>query len=629
MVSYIALLDRLKTSGLIVPLDFHLALFFSRRTNLTDPLQQARFAFLVAWLSVEVRAGHVCVNLAEITRINLEYRFGVERVDTLYADLGEPKLDDWLAVCDLVGQDMVSHGEILSPFILNNNLLYFQRMWQHEKHVADYFNHTVCHDKPTDVAARWLQTLFPINHDNNGIDWQKVATASAITQRVAIISGGPGTGKTTTISKILATLVGLHQQQFQSNLRVVAAAPTGKAAARLTESLSAAVATLPIADAIKQAIPTEAVTLHRLLGARLDSNKFAYHQGNQLSVDVLLIDEASMVDLPMMSSVIAALPRQARLILLGDKEQLSSVEAGAVFGDLCQLLEHGYSEQHVEIIKQLTGYQLTAKNDQPSIADSICLLQRSYRFASQSGIGILANLIKLGHSQEAIRLFNDEQYQDIAFYAVNSSEQYQQAIENCVNHYQFYLHSIASNRSDIERILSSFTRFRLLCALREGPFGVRGLNQIIENKLLENGSISLRKHDEWYIGRPVMILKNSFSLGLFNGDIGIALPAADDNNKLKIYFLLPNGDIKGVSPFRLPEYETAYAMTIHKSQGSEFEHVAVILPNEYSPLLTRSLLYTAVTRAKQTIAVYSSKTMLIKTINSKINRQSGLVDLLV
>ncbi|WP_392553176.1 exodeoxyribonuclease V subunit alpha [Orbus wheelerorum] len=629
MVSNIALLDKLKSSGLIVPLDFHLALFFSRRANLTDPLAQARFAFLVVWLSVEVRAGHVCINLDDITQVNLEYRFGFERINNLYADLGNPKLTDWLSTCHLVGQNMVSDGEMLSPFVLNKHRFYFQRMWQYEKQVANYFNHTICLNKPTSLAIKELDILFPANYASAEIDWQKVATASAITQQVAIISGGPGTGKTTTISKILATLVAVHRQQFQSDLRIVAAAPTGKAAARLTESLSAAVATLPIDDSIKERIPIEAVTLHRLLGARIDSNKFLYHKDNPLSVDILLIDEASMVDLPMMSSIIAALPKHARLILLGDKEQLSSVEAGAVFGDLCELLAHGYSHQHTLIIKQLTGYQLDATNNHPSIADSICLLQKSYRFASQSGIGILANLIKIGDSQEVIRLLTHHQYQDIYFYNMTTSEQYEQAIESCVSHYQSYLHTITPSLLDVEIILSSFAKFRLLCALRDGPFGVQGLNKLIENLLLEKGSISRRKQDAWYIGRPVMILKNSFSLGLFNGDIGITLPAADDSNKLKVYFLLPNGEIKAVSPFRLPEHETAYAMTIHKSQGSEFEHVAVILPNQHSPLLTRSLLYTAVTRAKQTISLYSSKTILEKTISSKINRQSGLADLLV
>jgi len=472
MVSHIELLDKLKSSGLIIPLDFHLALFFIRRVNLADPLAQARFTFLVIWLSVEVRAGHVCVNLDDITKTNLEYRFGLERINTLYADLGDPNLNDWLVLCRLVGQEMVSKGEILSPFVLNQNRLYFQRMWQHEQQVANYFNnHSACLDESINITIQWLNKLFPTDCDHTEIDWQKVATASAITQQVAIISGGPGTGKTTTISKILATLIAVHGQQFQSELRIVAAAPTGKAAARLTESLSAAVAILAIPDSIKKRIPIEAVTLHRLLGARVDSNKFLYHQNNQLSVDILLIDEASMVDLPMMSSVIAALPKQAKLILLGDKEQLSSVEAGAVFGDLCELLEHGYSHQHTEMIKQLTGYQLQAKNNQPSIADSICLLQKSYRFSSQSGIGVLANLIKIGHSQEAIRLFANEQYQDIYFYNMSTSEQYQQAIESCIKHYQSYLHTIKSNQIDIESILSSFAKFRLLCALREGPLG--------------------------------------------------------------------------------------------------------------------------------------------------------------
>ncbi|WP_392560220.1 exodeoxyribonuclease V subunit alpha [Orbus mooreae] len=628
MVNYIELLDKLKSNGAIAPLDFHLACFLTRQSNLVEPVAQARFALLIAWLSIEVRSGHVCINLSEITKTNLEYRFGRELTNYLFNALNYPTNEDWFMLCRELGESMVGAGDVLSPFVLHTNRLYFQRMWQYEKHVAGYFNHRLQLEVPNSMAKTWLSQLFPDDSDNE-IDWQKVATASAIIHPVTIVSGGPGTGKTTTISKILVMLTALHQEQSLQPLRIIAAAPTGKAAARLTESLSKALATLDVPQTIKKCIPVEAVTLHRLLGATISSNKYLYNQDNPLSVDILLIDEASMIDLPMMSSVIAALPETSRLILLGDKEQLSSVEAGAVFGDLCEQLNHGYSHQHVQLITQLTGYHLIAKNTQLTTADSICLLQKSYRFSHQSGIGLLSSFVKEGQNQNALQLLLHQEFNDIAFYMMESGEEYRYAVEQCADAYQAYLNIIMMNPYDVMAVLEAFAQFRLLCALRDGPFGVKGLNKVIENRLKQYGHITIAKQDAWYIGRPIMILKNSFSLGLFNGDIGITLPAADDSNKLKVYFLLPNGQIKGVSPFRLPEHETAYAMTIHKSQGSEFQRIAIILPNEYTPLLSRSLLYTAITRSKEHVAIYSSKNIIEKTINTQINRQSGLADLLI
>lgn len=634
MVNHIGLLEKLKSSGLIQPLDFHLAIFFTQQSASNDPLVQTRFAILVVWLSMEVRSGHVCINLNDVTKQNLEYRFGREQVNSLFSCLDFPTVEDWFMVCKQVGDNLIGNANSLSPFILSANRLYFQRMWQYENQVADYFNRQF-HIAPVSIIAaqKLLTDLFP-HTQTTEIDWQKVATASAIINQVTIVSGGPGTGKTTTVSKILAILVAFHQQTQSSPLRIVAAAPTGKAAARLTESLSGAISTLPISQSIKASIPIEALTLHRLLGASMRNNQYMFNKDNPLNVDILLIDEASMIDLPMMASVIAALPEHSRLILLGDKEQLSSVEAGAVFGDLCEQRNNGYSQQYIDRIKQLTGYHLDSSKSikvnsgSPSIADSICLLQKSYRFSNQSSIGILANLIKEGDSHQALALLNHKQLDDVVFFPVENRDEYQHAIAQCTEAYQYYLAIIKSRPDDIATILTAFNEFRLLCALRDGPFGVKVLNKTIENLLYKNGYIHFNKQGIWYIGRPVMILKNSFSLGLFNGDIGITLPAFDNSNQLKVYFRLPSGEVKGFSTVQLPEHETAYAMTIHKSQGSEFVKVAIILPDDYSPLLTRSLFYTAITRAKKQVVLYSSKAIIEKTIKSQISRQSGLRELL-
>lgn len=621
------LLERLKNDGIIVPLDFHLAQLFIAKSNLQDPLHRNRFAFLVAWMSVEIRSGHVCINLADLTLPNLEYRLGHELTNLLYHQLDNPTLANWIELCRHVDGEIIGDNHTITPFIRHGNRLYFQRMWLYEKRVAEYFGQTPQLYLPNKKFLQNLLTdLFPTSQIDSEIDWQKVAVISALTRKIAIISGGPGTGKTTTISKILAALVAINALDTDNKkLRIMATAPTGKAAARLTESLSLAIETLTVSQSIKDSLPIEAITLHRLLGARANSNHFLYNKNNLLNIDVLLIDEASMVDLSMMANVIEALPKHCRMILLGDKEQLSSVEAGAVFGDLCELIHQGYSQSHVEMINELSNYQLIAQHSQPSIADSICLLQKSYRFNSQSGIGTLANLIKMGQCNDVRMLFEQGTYEDIVFNSLTNHQEYLQAIENSLKGYQFYLEAIKKQPNNIEYILSCFSRYRLLCALREGRFGVQGLNRIIEQLLSKQGMIERHKQDLWYIGRPIMILRNNFSLGLFNGDIGITLPAIKGKDQLRVYFIMPNGEIKGFSPYRLPEHETAYAMTIHKSQGSEFEHINIILPNEYSPLLNRSLLYTAVTRAKKHVAIYAETKIFERIIKSQIRRESGLI----
>lgn len=595
-------------------LDIHLATFLTHKARLNDDITIKRFSFLVMSLSKEVRSGHVCLDLAYLDESTIESQ--------LWLQLDSPNAQDWkIALEQAYDSQVVSDGTNLSPLIFIENKLYFQRMWLDEQNVAQYFNHTAL-DKElsynTDLTTV-LNQLFIQNQTE--IDWQKVAVAAALTRKVAIISGGPGTGKTTTVAKILAGIL-----LTNPHARIITSAPTGKAASRLTESLSRTIEQLDFASLN---IKAEAMTLHRLLGAKADNRSFKHDKNNPLHVDVLVIDEASMVDLNMMARVIEALPNSARLILLGDKDQLSSVEAGAVFGDLCTFISHGYSEARAKELSQLTGYDVPACQQTAKITDSICLLQKSYRFNESSGIGLLANAVKAGSSTSVKKLLLDESLSDIQYHALSSQQAYEDILHDSINHYKHYLNVIKQNgTNDIALVLSKFAEYRLLCAVREGHFGVEGLNKQIELLLAKNKLIYLKNKEAWYVGRPIMILRNSTSLGLYNGDIGITLMAEHDSSKLRVYFPFADGSIKGFSPFRLPEHETAYAMTIHKSQGSEFDHVNIILPTDNSPLLNRSLLYTAITRAKKTVSIYATEAILLQAIKSQTQRHSGLVSLL-
>ncbi|EKO3565085.1 exodeoxyribonuclease V subunit alpha [Vibrio metschnikovii] len=479
-----------------------------------------------------------------------------------------------------------------------------------------------------------LDTLIP---QQACINWQKVAAAVALTRRFAVISGGPGTGKTTTVTKLLAALIAQAQQNgSMPSIKLVA--PTGKAAARLTESIGKAVAELAVEPALKAAIPSESSTLHRLLGPIPHSVEFRHHQRNPLHLDILVVDEASMVDLPMMVKLIEALPKHARLILLGDKDQLASVEAGAVLGDICSFLALGYSRSQSEQLSALTGYQGFIGHSQANvnpISDSLCMLQKSYRFDVRSGIGQLAKAINRGQPSAVDEVLKRD-YGDITHHPL-TSDQYNQMLQTVVEEYGHYLRRLEGVMIDpssaapetqaqqAKAALDCFNQCRVLCAVREGDFGVNGLNQRIERALAARRLIDMQ--DElWYHGRPVMVTRNDHSLGLYNGDIGLCiLDRSEDEPRLKVYFELPDGSVKAILPSRVPEHETAYAMTIHKSQGSEFDLTLLILPPDFSPILTRELIYTGVTRAKKRLILLSDLPIMKRAVQLKTERASGLV----
>ncbi|MGE4706616.1 exodeoxyribonuclease V subunit alpha [Yersinia enterocolitica] len=624
------LLEQAVRDHLLRPLDVQ----FSRMiAGDDDPMLQ----LAAAVLSAEAGAGHVCLPLSYLQPDQL---FGGRQPalsQALWQAVGMPDQLHWIQ--KLNSSPAVSDGSQPTPLVLQNDRLYLQRMWQYEGDVvrfiasdnmASLINKTSDGSETRDVNETLLRDTLDrlFGPAKNEVDWQKVAAAVAATRRISVISGGPGTGKTTTVAKLLTALIQLSQGQ---RLRIQLAAPTGKAAARLTESLGNAIRQLSLTDDERKLFPDQASTLHRLLGAQPNSQRLRYHRGNPLNLDVLVVDEASMVDLPMMARLIAALPTKAQVIFLGDRDQLASVEAGAVLGDICRFAELGYSEPRAKQLARLTGCTLVGnipigevEADAVNVRDSLCLLRKSYRFDEKSGIGQLALAVNAGRYRDALTVFNGT-YSDIERFSLTDPDDYQVLLEDCAAGYQHYL-ELAAAGADAVDVLAAFGRYQLLCALRAGPFGVSGLNERIEQLLHRKRLIERTPgpSGRWYVGRPVMIGLNDSTLGLFNGDIGIALP--DPEGELRVHFQLPDGNIKSVQPSRLPSHETAYAMTVHKSQGSEFEHTALVLPNTFMPVLTRELVYTAITRARQRLTLYCSDTVLSHAIRTPTLRVSGLVD---
>jgi len=491
------------------------------------------------------------------------------------------------------------------------------------------------------------------------INWQQIAVAIASHQRFSVISGGPGTGKTTTVTKLLALLVELHAQQTSkavlkdeckgvckegasdAALKIELVAPTGKAAARLTESITDALTTLDVAPQIKSLIPSKASTIHRLLGVIPKRQEFKHNSDNPLHLDVLIVDEASMVDISLMAKLLSAVPEHAKLILLGDKDQLASVEAGAVFADICQGLSQGpsYSAALTQWLTTMFGYdvaQLAPPHSSESsvVSDSLCLLQKSYRFGEHSGIGQLAKAINQGDLNQLKKVWQHG-YSDICLYS-GADQSLSQLTQLVVNGYRAYLKAAAQVESlaDVAGVLRLFNKFQLLSPLRQGNTGIDALNLQIESKLSQHQFIELSQ-GSWYVGRPVMVQQNDYQQQLFNGDVGIVLPDVinpdvinSENSQLRVYFKMADGEIKSFLPSRLPKVDTVYAMTIHKSQGSEFDHVVMVLPNTWSPLLTKELVYTGVTRAKSVFDLFSPIAVLKKSTISHTQRSSGLSTLL-
>jgi exodeoxyribonuclease V alpha subunit len=444
----------------------------------------------------------------------------------------------------------------------------------------------------------------------------------------AVISGGPGTGKTTTVARILSLL--LEQPALQP-LRISLSAPTGKAAARLTASIQAVKAAMPCSERVRAMIPEQATTVHRLLQAVPGSAAYRYDRRNPLPTDVVVVDEASMVDVALMSHLVQALAPEGRLLLVGDRDQLASVEAGSVLGDIChkqQSLE--FSASFSAQVGSLTGIRPDLlRQDRPDarepgkLADSIVVLRRSYRFDDRGGIGRLARCVNMGDAGAVFERLSDPNDPSIRWQKTEADGAFPAWLaKQVVKGYRDYL-SARQPAVAIER----FERFKILCAVRAGPFGVDAVNGLARralqgaNLIMPEGAAG----GPWYAGRPVLITRNDYETGLFNGDMGIALPDPEaETDRLFVFFPNLPGSPKRFEPLHLPAHETAFAMTVHKSQGSEFDDVLLVLPDRDSPLLTRELVYTAVTRARRSVTLLGRKSILSAALSRSIVRTSGL-----
>jgi exodeoxyribonuclease V alpha subunit len=520
--------------------------------------------------------GHTCVNLLEA--------FDGLAPPIFPAPRKSPPSDMslWLNVlqsCDTVG----TPGDY-TPLVLDRaGRLYLHRCWGYEQQVAAAI---LSRSRPPEINETRLDAAldryFP--PENGAVDLQRSAALMALTHRFSVISGGPGTGKTATVARILALLLDVVGD---STPEIVLAAPTGKAAMRLHQSILHAASRLALPDEIRASLPTAVCTIHRLLGVQLRKGGFRHNRDNRLSCDILVVDEASMVDLQLMAGLLEALRDDARVILLGDRNQLASVEAGAVLADICDSAE----------MANVPVTQLT----------------KSYRFGPDSGIAALSHLINSGESAAAAELLKSGRYPDVLWRPLPTGRAFEDAFSAAVlGGYASYLQASAPGDA-----LAELGSFRILSPLRAGPCGIENLNRLCLNALLPE-----QKNDaQNFRLLPVMITGNNYELGLFNGDTGVVMEL---DGLPVVWFENPEGGLRHLSTLRLPPSEIAFALTVHKSQGSEFDRVLLILPDHLSEALSRELLYTAVTRARCFIEIWGTEEVFRQTVERCMVRKSGL-----
>ncbi len=503
-------------------------------------------------------AGHICVPLADLAALE-----GAPAAATLRKRL---------RATNVVG----APGDFTPLVLDHDDRLYLRRYWEYEQRLAE------------SIRERARQTKAATPEKPEG-DLQQFAAARAVTNRFTVITGGPGTGKTRTVMAILARL---REQPNGATLRIALAAPTGKAAARLTESIRE----------IDQSL--KATTIHRLLGYFPGSPYFRHDAEHPLSADVVIVDEASMIDLALMAKLFAAVRVDARLVLLGDRDQLASVEAGSVLADICAAAENA------------------APND--PLNGTVVALQKNYRFAETGGIYRASLAINAGDAETAIAALQNDDDGGARWRPLpNVAGLADQLCSPVTSAFRPILEA-----SEPREALAALQRFRILCAVRHGPFGVENLNTLAEEILAQAGLLTPRPGG-FYRGQPLTITENNYNLGLFNGDTGIVLPDPDDGGELRAFFLTGEGHVRRFLPSRLPRNETAFAMTVHKSQGSEFDSVLLLLPSNDSPVVTRELLYTGLTRARLGVEIWATESVLRAAISRQVVRASGLRDALL
>ncbi|TPH12833.1 exodeoxyribonuclease V subunit alpha [Litorilituus lipolyticus] len=630
----------------LLPIDYFFAKELIDTLSIEQDVDLCFHLFLA--LNISLRAGHTCLPLYEIATTKLGYQSDDDgnEVTSGY------NFPDLTSLTQFVSQ-LKLDSQSLKPVVYWKGNLYLRRYFKFEQDLSIIIRDKLALKSEIDIALTntILSHLFPEHFKgllDKEVDWQFVAVANALNKQFAVIAGGPGTGKTYTVTKLLAAKIMLEENNDSSTLtekpfNIALVAPTGKAAQRLSESIANAITGFQsdIDSDILQQIPTSAQTIHRLLGVIHNQPHFKHNEHNLLPYDLVLVDEVSMVDLPLMLRLLKALKPECSVVLLGDADQLPSVSTGSVLADIAPKASLTYSRENIDYLTRATAYlacdlssDTSSQHCQP--LDYLSFLKKSRRFDGTGGIGLLANAVINGNEGDSWKLLTQENHRELNYVDASLIDW----LIPLVNKYYLPL----AQTTNIEQGFELLSKFRVLCATKSGEIGVEALNNLItyyvkssldkqylpndfDKRFLPTDNLPL------YHGQPIMITENNYQLGLYNGDIGLVWRS--ENGKLLVYFedtQFSTGQglqFRKFIPTRLPHYDSVYAMTIHKTQGSEFEHVAMVLPThnplgDANKLLSRELLYTAITRAKKQLTISSDLKTWQAGVRKKVNRFSGL-----
>ncbi len=605
--------DTLRRSNKYSDIDLYFGNFLYKLGNsYSDEL-----LFIAACVSRYNREGHICFDLnsslaSEIKQMNLT---------------GEIEGDPQKLVRKLFSVGVAGLPGEFKPLIIDSsNKIYLHRYWNYQNNLASLIKSRVEKDnfEIENGKIKKILSLLLTNGDNSSDPERIAAAVASLLKRFVIITGGPGTGKTTFALNIALLLLELLDPA-EENFRILLAAPTGKGAARLSEAVNNSVQYIK-ADSNKiRFIPSEAQTIHRILKNVGGTPFFYYNADNKLPVDLLIVDEASMIDMALMSKLMEAIPLDSHVILLGDKDQLASVEAGSMLGDICESGDtRFFSDSFTSILKEISPLdfnQFTTEKSISPLSDSIIEFNKNFRFPPESGIGILSNLIKEGNLFELEKIIKKNEFDDIEWIENRNLE----SLKEFVFSRWEEIFAKLSPEMTIEDKFQIYNSFRILNAHRVGPWGSLAINKFIEAEYKRKNKI--HHNTQWYPGKPIMIFENNYDFQLFNGDSGIVLEEKGYNG-VKVFFEKPGQSYKIIEPALLPENEAFYSMTVHKSQGSEFDHILLVLPDEDSPILSRELIYTAITRAKKRVEIWGNKDVFLQAVGRKVKRTSGLSEAL-
>ncbi|MDX2471234.1 MAG: exodeoxyribonuclease V subunit alpha [SAR324 cluster bacterium] len=583
--------------------------------------------------------GHVCLSLNNLTTIEIE-----EGSQSLQIEF--PKLEqllDHLIKSSLIGkglslasngldQNLASPTKPSTPLVLDEkNRLYLARYY-------DYQQRLVAEIKKREnfevIDPAWVKVQVGLYFDKKGdvkgikveeVDEQRLAAINGLFHRVSLIAGGPGTGKTTTVAKVLTLAYSWYLSCGNITPRFLLLAPTGKAASRLMDALQEKLEELHLPPQLKGLLELETSTIHRALKFNpKEPTEFHHSKFNPLSTDLVLVDEASMIDLPLLTKLFEAVPESAKILLLGDPNQLASVEAGAVFGDLVNQdhrpsMSNKQREMYQNFMEPIANLPSSSSSTQTGFNDQITTLSKSYRFAQGQDIALLAKAIKQKNSREAFNILASSE--DIQL--VTPKKEYNlELMEHCLKGYQPFLKAKTQQEA-----LTALGNFTLLTAHRQGFYGANWANEALTQYF--NLKNKIDSHKNWYHLRPIMVTANNHEQELYNGDTGVIFRNSNlEHLPLEANFTGKSLSIKALNPALLPAHESTWAMTIHKSQGSEFNEVAILLPQKQSQALSVELIYTALTRAKKKVVIFSSKEVLTAAIEKSIVRDSGISDAL-